>query len=505
MCFFYFKQFYALHMKNIILLFCLACCSFLASAQTNTLHDFGFWRAKPDLEKVKAEISKGNSPTELSENGMDAAAMAINAQAGNDVIKYLIEQGGNNINKPIANGRTYVFWAASRGNIELMEYLVSKGAKLNLHDNNGYSPLTIAAAGGQTNTRIYDICINGGLVPKKEIARGGTNALLLIAPYDKDFTLIDYFVSRGIDIKSKDSAGNTVFDYAVRSGSVDVLKKLTQKGVKFKPNIMYTASAGGRGGSVATLELYQYLEELKADPRATSPNGDNVFHYIARRAKQEDIIKYFLDKGVDINKANNDGTTPFMNAAYLNADTAAISFLFPYVKNINQVNKAGLSALSMAVRRNTPEVVSLLLSRGADINVRDAEGYTLAFYLLHTYSPQRPEGFEAKLKILQEKGLDITAPQKNGNTLYHMVLYRNGLPLLKRIEAFKVDVNAKNNEGLTALHKAALTAKDDSILKYLLSIGAKKDIQTELNETAYDLAKENEYLVQNHVSIDFLK
>ncbi|MFT4022800.1 MAG: ankyrin repeat domain-containing protein [Flavihumibacter sp.] len=492
-------------MKNVILLLCLACYSFSAFAQTNTLHDFGFWRAKPDLEKVKAEITKGNSPTATTENGMDAAAMAINAQAANDVVKYLIEQGGNKVNKPISNGRTYIFWAASRGNVELMEYLVSKGAKLNLHDNNGYSPLTIAAAGGQTNTRIYDMCISGGLVPKKEIARGGANALLLIAPYDKDFTLIDYFISKGIDVKSKDSAGNTAFDYAVRSGSIDVLKKLTQKGVKFSPNIMYTASAGGRGGSVATLELYKYLEELKADPKAMSPNGDNVLHNLARRAKQEEIIRYFIDKGVDINKTNNDGTTPFMNAAYLNQDTATILFLLPYVKDINQVNKAGLSALSMAVRRNTPDVVSLLLSKGADINVRDAEGYTLAFYLIHTYSPQRPEGFEAKLKILREKGLDMTAPQKNGNTLYHMVLYRNGLPLLKRIEEFKVDVNAKNNEGLTPLHKAALTAKDDSILKYLLSIGAKKDVQTELNETAYDLAKENEYLAKNHVSVDFLK
>ncbi|MBX2923226.1 MAG: ankyrin repeat domain-containing protein [Chitinophagaceae bacterium] len=492
-------------MKNIILLVCFACFSFSAVAQKNTLHDFDFWRAKPDLEKVKAEINKGNSPAEPAENGMDAAAMAINAQAGNDVIKFLIEQGGSNINKTLTYGRTYIFWAASRGNIELMEYLVSKGAKVNLHDHFGYSPLTIAASGGQTNTKIYDLCIREGLVPKKEIARGGTNALLLIAPYDKDFSMIDYFVSKGIDIKSKDSAGNTAFDYAVRSGSVDVLKKLTKKGVKFNPNIMYTASAGGRGGSIATLDLYKYLEELKADPKATSANGDNVFHNLARRSGQEEIMKHFLSKGVDINKANNDGTTPFMNTAYVNQDTATLSFLSAYVKDINQKNKRGLSALSMAVRRNTPDIVSLLLSKGADINVTDAEGYTLAFYLIHAYSPQRPQGFEAKLKILRDKGLDITAPQKNGNTLYHMVLYRNGLPLLKRIEEFKVDVNAKNNEGLAPLHKAALTAKDDSILKYLLSIGAKKDVQTEFNETAYDLAKENEYLAKNHIPIDFLK
>lgn len=63
----------------------------------------------------------------------------------------------------------------------------------------------------------------------------------------------------------------------------------------------------------------------------------------------------------------------------------------------------------------------------------------------------------------------------------------------------------KNTEGLTALQKAALISKDDSILQYLLSIGAKKDITTDMGETAYDLAKDNAYLQKNNISVDFLK
>jgi ankyrin repeat protein len=492
-------------MKYIVLLF-LAVSPFILYGQSNVFLSQAFWKEKPGIEQVKAAITKGNSPTESNTNGQDAVSTAINAQADNEVIKFLLTQGNDNVNKVIAGGRTYLFLAANRGNIDVMEYLITKGAKVSIRDNFGYSVLTLAAAGGQTNTQVYDICIREGIVPAKDIARGKTNALLLIAPYDKDFSLINYFVARGIDIKSKDSVGSTVFDYAIRSGNIDVLKQLIKKGVKYSANIVYTASVGGRGNTASpSLELYQYLDELKADPKATSANGDNVFHNIVRRPKQETIIRYFLSKGVDINHPNNDGTTPFMNAAYLNADTATLTFVAGFVKDINLVNKKGMSALSMAVRRNSQEIVKLLISKGADIKVTDSEGYNLAFYLVHSYSEQRPEGFEAKLKLLREQGFDVTVPQQNGNTLYHMVLYRNGLPLLKRIEPFKVDVNLKNKEGLTALHKAALTAKDDSILKYLLSIGASKEAKTEFDETAYDLAKENEYLTTNKISIDFLK
>ena len=117
----------------------------------------------------------------------------------------------------------------------------------------------------------------------------------------------------------------------------------------------------------------------------------------------------------------------------------------------------------------------------------------------------KPEDFDAKLKVLQEKGLSVSTPQKNGNTLFHLAILKNDLGILKRIQALGIDVNAKNAEGITALHKAAMIAKDDNILKYLLSIGAKKEAETNFKETAFDLASENETLAKNKISINFLK
>ena len=50
-----------------------------------------------------------------------------------------------------------------------------------------------------------------------------------------------------------------------------------------------------------------------------------------------------------------------------------------------------------------------------------------------------------------------------------------------------------------------MQANNTDIIKYLLSIGAKKSITTDFDETVHDLAKENEILNKKNIDINFLK
>ncbi|MFT3827864.1 MAG: ankyrin repeat domain-containing protein [Chitinophagaceae bacterium] len=470
----------------------------------NTLLDQSFWQNKPGVEAVKAEVAKGNDPAQLNGSAFDPVVLAINSGAPNETIIYLLDQKGNQPNKITHDSRTYLFWAANRGNTEVMEYLFSKGAKVNVQDSHGMSVINFAAAAGQQNTKVYDLCIKNGADLKTDLNHDGANALLLAISNDPELKLTSYFESKGLDIKSKDAAGNTAFDYAARSGNIPVMKALLAKGVKYSDNAMILASQGGRRGSNSP-EVFQYLESIGIKPTVTAKNGDNVLHSIARRAGQIELIKYFLGKGVNPNQANEDGNTPFMYAAASNRDTATITLLTASVKDINQANKSGMTALAFAVRGNSPEIVEYLLSKGANANTVDTKGNNLVYYLFESYSPRQSKDFEPKLKLLQSKGVNFATPQKDGNTVYHFAVAKNDLSLVKYVQAFGADVNAKNQEGLTALHKAAMLARDNNMMQYLVSIGAKKDIKTTFNETAYDLASENEYLTKQKVSVDFLK
>lgn len=497
------KNIFPSKMKRFLIA-ALAIASFSAQAQKNIFLEQSFWKGNADVTTIKAEIAKGNSPSQLNSGSFDATVLAINNQAPVESILFLLSQPGNDVNKLTHDSRTYVFWAASKGNLEVIDYLLKHGAKLDVQDSHGYSPLTFAATGGQTNTKVYDLLLAKGLDLKKDLNHDGANALLIAIANDEDFKLTDYFVSKGLDLKSTDAAGNTAFNYVAKRGNIELMKKLLQKGVKFTDNAMIFASQGSRRDANG-IEVYQYLESLKIKPTVLGSNGENTLSYVVRKPKQEQIINYFLSKGVDVNKADKDGNTPFMNAASSNAEIEILELLSKTVKNINQINNKGVSALALAVRNNSPEVVQFLLSKGADVNVVDGSGDNLAAYLVQGYSSAKASEFEAKQKLLAAKGFNVAALQKNGNSLYHLGVAKNDLSLIKLIKSLNVDVNAKNKEGYTALHKAAMTAKDTETLNYLLSIGAKKELTTDFKETTYELAAENEYLSKHNISIEFLK
>ncbi|QDO93035.1 ankyrin repeat domain-containing protein [Formosa sediminum] len=476
--------------------------------QTNVFLERDFWATNPTIETIDLKIKEGNDPAKLNERSFDAVATAILGDAPITTIKYLLSKEGNDVNKLTHDGRTYIFWAANKGNVELMEYLLKQGARTDISDDHGYNLLNFAATGGQKNTKVYDLCLANGL-KLTDVNHDGANALLLVSQRATDFSTINYFTAKGLDLNSKDAHGNGIFNYVAKSGNTDMLDQLIAKGVDYKNlnndggNAMIFASAGGRGPA-NSLDVFKYLESKGIQANVTTKTGVTPLHGLAGKSKDQEVITYFLAKGVDVNQSDQNGDTPFLKAAAAN-DVAIIKLLQPKLKDINAANKKGATALALAVQNNNTEMVSYLLNQGANINMVDANGNNLTAYLFESFSPRNKDDFKPKLELLTSKGLDITKPQANGDTLYHLALNHNGLGLLKLAAKHNVDINAKNSEGITPLLKAAMSAKNDKVLKYLLENGADKMVTTEFEETAFDLASENELLKANNININFLK
>ena len=469
----------------------------------NIFLERSFWKTNPSIEIINQKISKKNDIKALNNNAFDAVVYALLENINNNTIKYIISKSGNEVNKKTHDGRTYIFWAAYKGNVEIMKYVFSKGAKTNIIDTHGNTFLNFAASSGQTNKEVYEYAFKIGADITKEKNHDGANALLLVASNVKDFKIVDFFVANGASLNDKDDNGNGFFEYAAKGGNTQFLSTLIDKGIDTGKNAMIFASQGSRRKS-NTLATYQFLADKGIKVNVIDHKNRNPLHLIARNNKDINIYKFFLDKGVDVNLQDYEGNSPFMIAAN-GANLKVVEFLAKDVKNINQKNKKGTTALTNAVERNSADVVTFLIKKGADINTLDKDGNTLSYNLINSFDDRNIDAFETKLKVLEKNGLVINKPQNSGNTLLHIAANENNLALLKRLASFNIDVNAKNKEGITALQISAMKAKDDKIIKYLIGIGADKNIKTDFDETVYDLASENELLKNQNVNISFLK
>lgn len=490
------------HLKNYLAVIALMIFA-QGFSQENVFLKREFWDTKPTIKTVETKIKEGNNPAEANSNNFDGVVYATLQNAPFETITFLISQKGNDVNKLTHDGRTYIFWAAYKGNVQLVEYLLKNDAITDITDDKGNTIVNFAASSGQTNTKVYDLCIAYDKDLVNRTNPNGANALLLAAPFDKDFELTTYFQSKGLDINSEDNNGNGIFNYVAKTGNIELMNALLEKGIKGTNEAFIFAANGTRGKSNG-LKVYKYLESIGLDSNISNEKGVSPLHILASRSKDLELINYLLEKGLDPSTKDFEGNNAVMNAASKN-DLEVVKTLVENLKTINDSNKNGQSALSLAVKGNSPDVVEYLINKGYNTTIVDEKGNNLAYYLIESYSKRNKDLFSKKMELLKDHKVDLSVVQKNGYNWYHLAVEKNSLDLLKIAITMNQDINAKNSEGNTALHLAAMKAQDDLILKFLLENDAKKEIVTEFEESAYDLAKENELLMKNKVSIEFLK
>ena len=153
--------------KNIlIVLLCISLKSF--GQNENVFIDRTYWKTNPSIKNIDKKISEGHDISALSWSSFDAVSYALLEKVDNKTIEYLLTKDGNGVNKLTHDGRSYIFWAAYKDNLEIMELLLNLGADTSIIDSHGYSLINFAATTGQLNTKLYDFCIKNGADLTKE-------------------------------------------------------------------------------------------------------------------------------------------------------------------------------------------------------------------------------------------------------------------------------------------------------------------------------------------------
>ncbi len=403
------------------------------SSSQNIFTSRKYWTQNPSIEEIKSSVNEENNLVAFDKHKFDAVTWAILEDVSIGTIKYLINIDGNGVNKRSHDGRTPIFWAAYKNNVELIRYLIENNARTDLIDDHGYGLATFAAVTGQLNEEIYDICKENGANLKTEKNRAGANSLLLIMPFLTDIKQVKYFEKNGLSIRDKDNKGNNAFTYASKTGNISIMKELISLGIDPSANNDAAVIFAGKGTRKKknSAETFEFLKQLGLSLNTIDEDGKNVLHYLSAYSKDDKLFNFLIENQVKLDMQDSKGNTPLCYALeYNNIDM--IKLIIERDPELNTINKDGEGIIHLAVKSQEIEIVELIL------------------------------------------------------------------PLIS-------DIDLKSANGLTPLQIAAATAKNDLILKLLVHSGANKNIKTAFDETAYNLALENQQLKDNGISVEFLK
>jgi ankyrin repeat protein len=297
--------------------------------------------------------------------------------------------------------------------------------------------------------------------------------------------IIDTLLLYGSNVNIQDKEGNTPLHFALKFGHIEIAATLLRYGanaaianyagttavacasdkdtaivettvslVDTKAyNIFETARIGDLNRLIHSVHNYQQLFQINNE-------GQSLLH-LAVLSNNIKAVLYLLNKGLDIDREDNDGFTPLILAMSHSRYFNIVLLLLDRHASIEHISNSGNSALSVGIRNNNPEGSKMLIKYGANINIADNAHTPLS--LAHVALIQYPENAQMYRELetlLLTKGakVDVTVNSLGWTPLCTTVTKaqdkqnRDHIRLLLQLGA---DVNHLDLNGRTPLMLAA--------------------------------------------------
>jgi serine/threonine-protein phosphatase 6 regulatory ankyrin repeat subunit B len=401
------------------------------------------------------------------------------------LVKLLYDSGARDERRNTwTSGGTALQEAASKGQVEIVKYLLSRGVDVNADaGRNGKTVLEAAASTG-----IWDLVEL--ILEHHPTDLYAAVVASINAGHDKVTMALIY---QGIDLDGPN--GETPLQAASRRGNAELVRTLVgmSADVNAAPEGYYGMTALQRAAYYGNLEVVRFLVEKGAKINAPPATlGGMTALQAAASGGNLQVVQFLLQHGADINSdiAEEEGQSILL-AAVKTEDMELIQFLIDEGADVNAESAwcCGHTALEAAVDSGNIELVRLLLDHKADPNAHDAVPLITA----------APTASYDMMKLLLDYGADVNKADAGGMTVIgHVVderqydfdiielLLKHGasrtdaLPAAARsgdidLAEFlldsEVDINATPRLGYSALAEAA-RAGDLDLVRLFLGYGA---------------------------------
>ena len=188
-----------------------------------------------------------------------------------------------------------------------------------------------------------------------------------------------------------------------------------------------------------------------------------------------DKLKVWLESGIDPNiKCKFYGSTPLMYAAQ-NGRLECVQELFKYGVDVNATNNNGKTALHFGVSTNLEvnnnlDVINLLITMKADINLKDCNGNTC----LVSASQYRSKS-DVVVELIKNGALVNLANNAGDTPLFTAVICEN-LDIIKELIKHQADLNTQNGDGWTPLYVASRYGRLEMV-QILIKSGANVNVR----------------------------
>lgn len=397
-----------------------------------------------------------------------------------EYIRTAISNGNVNINSKLPDdypnnlgGATLLLYSIYKNAGEITEILVENGANLKARDFKTWNSIMYAAAFSDLNTISLLAEKDSTLLDTK--TEFNVTPLHIACDYNNLETVMYLCTNSNIDINARDIDGWTALYHAAHSKSMETYNLLIILGAD--TNIADNNNVLPE--TVLTRKIEDEVNELR-----------DIDIELFKAIEKDDYrnIRALINRGANINAKDGYGLSA-LHLAIKNNSFKSVDVLLAN-KNIDLESKLpegyfthlGDDSTAVYIGKATPLIYAIfkskgdsrifneLMKKGANVNATDEEGWTTFLYAAAFGNTSMLRSIAYKNRKL------VNSKIKNNVTPLHMAVVYDNIDNIKYlVRNLKVDINAKDDDGWTALYYAAANNKKEAY-KLLLRLGADKDI-----------------------------